>query len=361
MSKSLLTIAVSPLFARFVAVLYRSGGPAVALPLKRKREENEAQSSRPPLPPRIVVCPLREDGVTTGARRVTTEHPSSAAAQLVGDVDTMAQAGHTEAAKAAEVKVRDFAYEPSLLPRVPDAWRKPLHTLVVHDRYLRSGPKEKGMFKLPGKLLWRLMDCGLVTPEEALRNWPQEDKDACLEYASRPSGPYPYIMPPIRKPTAEYRRRVCYAMFRPNTDDISEELVYMPPNTDDMDDGTSEVPSGVLTMRDLSPKFVAEVFENACATTEIIESPTGRRRTVEPETKNSSGAQTDASRPTSSPRCYPLPAAHFAGGSQQNPHPSPITPMQAQRPVVVSTAHAPPPTPRPPRRASLARTESIIW
>jgi len=72
MSKSLLTIAVSPLFARFVAVLHRSDGPVAALsadnfaplpatpppaagtrPPKRKREEMEAQSSRQPLPPRI--------------------------------------------------------------------------------------------------------------------------------------------------------------------------------------------------------------------------------------------------------------------------------------------------------------------
>lgn len=223
------------------------------------------------------------------------------------------------------------------------------------------------MFKLPGKLLWRLMDCGLVTPEEALRNWTQEDKDACLAYASRPSSPYPYIMPPIRKPTAEYRRRICYAMYRPNKDDILEELIYMPPDTDDMDDGTSEVPSAVLTMRDISSKFAVEVSENACAATEITGPSTGavqplvkRRRIVEPEMENSSGAQADDSHPTPLPRS-PLPVAHFAGSSQQDSRPSPIIPIQAQPSVAVSTASAPPPTPRPPRRASLARTESIIW
>ncbi|TFY61988.1 hypothetical protein EVJ58_g4159 [Rhodofomes roseus] len=368
MSKALFTITVSPLFAGIVKVFLRpihttatlsSGASATLgtpLPtagitgrptnLKRKRDEMDNDAS----------------DATHCATRAT---PSPVPTEID---DTMTQAEHIEAAKDMGVKVRDFAYEPSSLAPVPEPWRKPLHTLAVHDRYLRAS-KHKGIFKLPGKLLWRLIDSGLVTQEEALLNWTQEDREACTAYATRPRGPYPYTMPTVRKPTAEYRRRLCRAIYGAAKDDVPEELIYMPPNTDDMDDGTSEVPGANATMRTLPPEFVnavsaamGPVVEEISGTLDntSVERPAAKKRRVA-EHDSSSPTPAEIS-PTYSEHNHPSSYTHEGSQHSSTREPGDSTgTIPTQAPLDTPAPDALPPPPRPIRRSNLVRTESVIW
>lgn len=109
-------------------------------------------------------------------------------------------------ARAAGVKVRDYAYEPAQPPLapVPEVWKNPFYTLLMHDMHLRR-PRDRG-FCLPGRVLRRLLDIGFVTQAEADAYWTQEDRELLAAYDKR--GHYPYIIAcPTPKPTAEYRIR----------------------------------------------------------------------------------------------------------------------------------------------------------
>ncbi|KZT01996.1 uncharacterized protein LAESUDRAFT_444991 [Laetiporus sulphureus 93-53] len=141
-----------------------------------------------------------------------------------------------EEIKALGIKVRDFAYEPSFLSRrVPELWRQPLHTLALHDKYIRAGPGRAAPFRLPGKMLWRLLHSGLVRIEEARRNWSDEDWKAVEEYQNRPGGPYPYRMLRVRRPKAALLAQLRSKLY-PQKGDISEEKIYVPPDEVGVDD-----------------------------------------------------------------------------------------------------------------------------
>ncbi|KAI0922352.1 hypothetical protein AcV7_005905 [Taiwanofungus camphoratus] len=146
-----------------------------------------------------------------------------------------------EAIKATGVKVRDFQYESQayLALRAPEVWRNPLHTLALFDRYVRVGPKDKPMYRLPGKMLRRLLDIGWVTPEEVARNLPDDDRRELDEYNNRPQGHYPFLISPSnsRKPSAAYRARLRDRFYPPVAGDIPEEAIYTPPDEPGMDTG----------------------------------------------------------------------------------------------------------------------------
>ncbi|KZT66496.1 hypothetical protein DAEQUDRAFT_758717 [Daedalea quercina L-15889] len=376
MSMSRLTITISPLLTGIVAVRYNSDTGTTntgTRSAKRERDEMEGPNTSnehlSPPTPEIVIRLFQEGDAANNAGNNIHPPPSPVPTEVDEQSPVITQAEATEAAKAAGVKVRDFAYEPdSPKKRAPEVWHNPLHTLAVHDRYLRAGPSWRGMLRLPGKMLWRLMDSGLVTPEEADHNWPQEDQDACAAYASRPGGPYPYIMPPVRKLTAEYRRCICFATYGLVTeDDIPEEEIYMPSNTDDMDDGTSEVSGGCYRTGNLSPDGVitinGEKTDTARDTSSAVAADSlpqaKKQRTIDTNAQTTSSLPTDSLPVSSSP--HRLPSAASPDEASEDPLPSaPIAHAQVQPPGNVPAVDSSPSRRRPLRRSALARTESII-
>ena len=365
MSKPRLTITVSPLFSGLVALLYGTPGlrsrtastspiaapstPHPSTPLskttaKRKRDAMEEGSSSSSIS-RITVCPMRKGGEHLRASPIP---PSPVPTEIEEERIHVCQAEATAAAIAAGVKVRDFAYESSSTTSgAPEVWRAPLHTLVIHDRYIRAGPSWRDMLRLPGKMLWRLLHSGLVTQEEARRNWTVEDRKACNAYQSRPGGPYPYVTDPptFRKPTAECRRVICYRTYPPvPEDDVPECHIYMPPDTEDMD-------SGAPGDAGACPAAATSVSAKA-PSTEDKGGPQAKKRRIESDPADSTTPSPLVGRTTAQGGPSPaLTSCHENAG--------PSTSVTSQKPGQAHVPDAPSP-PRPLRRSGLVRTESII-
>ncbi len=138
------------------------------------------------------------------------------------------------------VKVRDFGLEP-ISVRTPEVWVRPIQTLAQHDTYIRR-PQSAQYYSLTGKSLWRLLKLGWVTQEEAKRHWTESDWQNLKAYENRPQGPYPFIISPRRpKPTAAYRAAMRIQQFgEPEPEDVSEEMIYVPPDEPGMWDGDKE-------------------------------------------------------------------------------------------------------------------------
>lgn len=137
------------------------------------------------------------------------------------------------------IKVRDFAYSPLSDKdlRAPELWRHPLRTLAQHDAFVRR-PVMRQTYELHGKALWRLLDSGWVSQEEADMYWSKRDWEEVEKYRSNPLGPHPYTVPTnTLKPTRAYRARLVVEEFGPHPDDIPEESTYVPEDVDGMYDG----------------------------------------------------------------------------------------------------------------------------
>ncbi|KAI0773100.1 hypothetical protein BD413DRAFT_473288 [Trametes elegans] len=167
-------------------------------------------------------------------------------------VDDFPQSGEEcmEKAKAAGVKVRDFAHEP--LPkgrdiRAPEMWLDPVEALVLHDRYIRVSSRRAPNYRLSGKLLHNLRALNWVTQEEAEFHWRPEDWTAMQQYMDRPLGPYPFCIPKVlKKPTAAYRAYMRQERYAPLPDDRPEAEIYVPPDEPGMDDGPQRVDRALL-------------------------------------------------------------------------------------------------------------------
>ncbi|KAI0324217.1 hypothetical protein GY45DRAFT_1331755 [Cubamyces sp. BRFM 1775] len=215
--------------------------------LKRKRSDEAMTvsitvSNTAPNPEAPLILPIVFPSVN-GNTEGSYASPASPAPTEIVDFDDRTGEEHMENAKAAGVKVRDFAYEP--LPkerdvRAPEFWSTPREALVLHDRYIRAAPYRALNYRLSGKLLHNLLKIGWVTQEEAEFHWRDEDWKAMNEYMCRPLGPYPVCIPKgTKKPTAAYRARMRKEKFLVMPDDISEDKIYVPPDEPDMDDGPS--------------------------------------------------------------------------------------------------------------------------
>lgn len=374
MSKPHLTITVSPLFAGLVALLYGTGpgsgttssscgapsaqnpssplAKATVRPSKRKRDDMEEGPSSPSIP-RIIVRSMRMGGEHSRASPIP---PSPVPTEIEEERIHVCQAEATAAAIAAGVKVRDFAYEPSAsAPGAPEVWRAPLHTLVMHDRYIRAGPSWRHMLKLPGKMLWRLLHSGLVTQEEVRRNWTVEDRKACDAYQSRPGGPYPYVTDPptFRKPTAECRRCICYRTYPPvPKDDVPENQIYMPPDTEDMDDGALRNAGDCTTVgNSLAAPPTSESVK--APSTEEKDSPQTKKRRVDREPPADTTSPSPAGGTTAQEKpSLTSTSLHESAGSSRSL--TPPRPGQAHAPDTQSPL-------RPLRRGGLTRTETVIF
>lgn len=141
------------------------------------------------------------------------------------------------------VRVRDFVLESatSSRPRIPEVWVRPIQTLAQHDMYIRR-PSDGPYYSLTGKSLWRLLQLGWVTREEAKRHWAESDWKNLEEYENRPQGPYPFVISPRHaKPTAALRSAIRIHQYGlPGPDDIPDEDIYVPADEPDMWDGDIE-------------------------------------------------------------------------------------------------------------------------
>ena len=116
-------------------------------------------SNTAPDPEAPLFLPIVFPSVNGNADGVYTSPAATAPTEIV-DFDDRTGEEHMENAKAAGVKVRDFAYEP--LPkerdvRAPEFWSTPQEALVLHDRYIRAAPHRAANYRLPGKLLHNLL------------------------------------------------------------------------------------------------------------------------------------------------------------------------------------------------------------
>ncbi|CCM06274.1 uncharacterized protein FIBRA_08524 [Fibroporia radiculosa] len=245
LSRPLSTPLSAPLPARFSS----------QSPLKRKRSADSAASASnrtasmptmasdgspstaPPAPP-----PKLNLTTTLDDECAWTEPPSPTDTEIAEDIPCFqGQAACVAAAIAAGVKVRDYAYEPvSATMRLPELWPSPRQTLTTHDCYIHAVPARSEIYRLPVKMLWRLIDSGLVSAEEVQRNWPPDDRAAVDAYKARPGGPYPYRMPPTKKPTAAYRTVLRLRALVSPADVFAERAVYVPPDEPGMDDGAED-------------------------------------------------------------------------------------------------------------------------
>ncbi|KAL6306532.1 hypothetical protein BKA93DRAFT_748257 [Sparassis latifolia] len=166
-------------------------------------------------------------------------YPSPVATEIVETYEEPTSEERIAALKDLGIKVHDFAYEPvSKKLRAPEVWRNPLHSLAIHDTYIRVAPDQRPTYQLPGKLLRRLLDLNWVTREEANRYWTLEDWKNLEQYDALPNGPYPYrLAPPSRKPSSAYRRFLRKSVYPPQATDRLEEEIYVPPDEPDMDEG----------------------------------------------------------------------------------------------------------------------------
>ena len=106
-----------------------------------------------------------------------------------------------EEIKQLGVKVRDFAYEklPPHLEPVPEIFDEALG-LGEYDQRLSTPLR---MFPVPGKILWRLVNIGWVTMEEARKKWEPMDWKALADFEKRPR--YPWKHRKIALPSPEDR------------------------------------------------------------------------------------------------------------------------------------------------------------
>ncbi|KAI1787870.1 hypothetical protein LXA43DRAFT_1064041 [Ganoderma leucocontextum] len=94
----------------------------------------------------------------------------------------------------SNIRAHDYAFDwrPSILDsRVPELWFTAVDDLIQHDHYIRVYPPLADEYRLSGKKLYHLLNCGWVTSREASHNWRREDWQAVADYEDRLTGPYP--------------------------------------------------------------------------------------------------------------------------------------------------------------------------
>ncbi|KAI9060828.1 hypothetical protein FKP32DRAFT_1595162 [Trametes sanguinea] len=285
--------------------------------------------------------------------------PSPAPTEIIDDPNSKTGEECMQEAKAAGVKVRDFAHEPlpkARDPRAPELWNNPREALVLHDRYIRVGTYRAAHFRLSGKLLHRLLASNWVTQKEAEANWRPEDWHAVSEYIGRPLGPYPFCIPKsLKKPTAAYRAYMLKEMFFPMPGDIPESRIYVPPDEPDMDDGPLRVEPDLY-------RAAAAILErpqsNGVSAPKHTDTPGGadpvhadKRRRVSDAPSAAGAAATPSSTPPASP------TLRAARTLSRNPSSSAPTPPRASTPPAATL----PPLTRPARGRGrgLARTQTF--
>ncbi|PIL32279.1 hypothetical protein GSI_05524 [Ganoderma sinense ZZ0214-1] len=128
--------------------------------------------------------------------------------------------------KKYRIKIHDYAFDwrPSVLDsRVPELWFTAVDDLIQHDHYIRVHSPLADQYRLTGKKLYHLLNCGWVTLREATQNWRQEDWEAVANYEDRLTGPYPVRIPrSVNKPSTEERAALRVTRYNPMDETIPE-------------------------------------------------------------------------------------------------------------------------------------------
>lgn len=257
--------------------------------------------------------------------------PSPVPTEPDDTVYIITQADHVANALSLGIKIWDFALldDPEFRRgRAPEYWQSPVHTLTIHDMYIRASAERAFMYKLTGKLLWRLLQIGWVTQEEAERHWTQEDCDAVARYDEVSA--YPFVIPRgVRKPSKSYRATLRIETYgEPRGDEVPEEEIYMPEDGPDVDNGP--------------PTLVAPLPTNNASD----ESPHAKKRRVEKEAEVVSASI--ATPPTTPP---PAQETTSTTADRSSPAPAP-SPTSTKSPPTKSSPTKSSPTKSSPTKAS---------
>lgn len=255
----------------------------------------------------------------------------------------------TRTAKQYGAKVRDFAYEEPKagVSTIPELWRNPFMSLLCHDMHIRR-PLDSA-FECSGKMLYRLLDVGLVTEEEAKRHWTPVDWQRMKVYTERPQGPYPYCVGMKRpNPSRSYRVAARMQFYGdPLPSDVPDSAIFMPedgPNMWEGDEATEEMGQLAKKRRLESEErkrnaAQAKANANAAATTRAFKTQAGP-------------SSPKVAPPTQSDRSSPSP-------SQQDEYSQVTNPIYSGEDDLLAT---PPATPiaLPDDRPTLSRTTSRV-
>ncbi|KAI0354504.1 hypothetical protein OH77DRAFT_1426096 [Trametes cingulata] len=329
--------------------------------LKRKRSEGSmtvtiTASRATPVPDAPLILPIIFPSVNRSTNDAYVSPASPAPTEIIEEPYKCSELCMEEA-KAAGVKVRDFAHEP--LPkgrdiRAPELWTTPLEALIMHDRYIRVAAHRAANFRPSGRDLHRLLALGWVTQEEAEFHWRGEDWKAVNEYAGRPLGAYPFCIPAgVKKPTAAYRAALRRDKYVPFPDDIPEEKIFVPEDKPGMDDGPPRVDpvflrEAVGTLRRTLSWAATGVDNGISALSDLTcVDPVhiDKKRRLGGLSPSASAAATPENTPPSTPSCCPgQPTPRSASSAASSSRPS-TPPAQSSAPRLA--------------RGGLARTQTL--
>lgn len=151
------------------------------------------------------------------------------------------------------ISVHDYAYDAKVL-KAPSIWKPPLLSLAIHDTHIRRPGAQD--FQLDGMALYRLLEMGWVTEEEAKRYWTEEDCKRRDTYKNQPGGLGPLVVvPPRNRPTRKFRNELRNHWFPREEGDIPDSEIWQP---DDLPDSWGGEGHWVLEDIALSNEHVAK-------------------------------------------------------------------------------------------------------
>ncbi|KAH8105127.1 hypothetical protein BXZ70DRAFT_1061748 [Cristinia sonorae] len=183
--------------------------------------------------PQIASSPMDQESICDGP-------PSPTATEII-DVEGE---DFVRTAQKHGVKVRDFALEPSssIIKATPvkEFWN-PLTSLIRHDIHIRRPLQLASIHRITGKDLFRLLESGWVTSEEAEKNWTPADFMAMQKYRDQSGGPYPYfIVSHHHKPTAAYRAQLRNKSYPALKFAIPDSKIFVPTDVPGLWNGEAE-------------------------------------------------------------------------------------------------------------------------
>ena len=222
------------------------------------------------------------------------EPASPAATEIAYDIIYIDQSPEerVESLRAAGVKARDFAYEPTpnsiKAPEVFD----PVPCLIAADWHMRNPHKNHGL--LGPKALFRLIKMGWLTLDDVRRNLHPCEYTALAQYNDRPDERrYPFVAVPPNEPIptpsqrVRLRRQAGLASYSDDVPD-SEFFGYDPTGfSDDEGEGpsTPRTPGGAPVPAEMASASTSRVVEAE------VEEPKAKRRKVKGAAKARSRAK----------------------------------------------------------------------
>ena len=242
---------------------------------------------------------MPEPSTSTSTSTHCPEPASPAATEIAYDISHVEPLpeDHMEALRAAGIKVRDFAYEPtpnsSKAPEVFD----PVPSLIAADWHMRNPEKNYGLLSPKG--LFRLIKMGWLSVADVRLNLHPREYAALAQYNDRPDEQrYPFVVVPPGQPIPTPSQRVRLrrqAGLCSHPDDVpdSEFFGYDPTGfSDDEEEGGPPPPR----RQPLTPSAPAETSASSSGVVVeeaevVVEEPKPKRRRVKGTAKARSRAK----------------------------------------------------------------------